>query len=78
MTQINYKKVSTNPELFKAFNNFFKKYFNTKITTEEYLTFVEKCECDYSFHLNPISMCAWKYNKTVDFIFNKLLKIEKR
>jgi hypothetical protein len=47
-----------------------KGYFNTKITKEQFLNFVDLCE-KKKFFLNPFQMCAWLLNKPVEVIVDR-------
>nr|DAW47191.1 MAG TPA: hypothetical protein [Caudoviricetes sp.] len=44
-----------------------KGYFNTQITKEQFLNFVDLCE-KKKYYLNPFQMCAWVLNKPVEVI----------
>lgn len=64
MTKIDFKKVKTDGSLFREFERYMKGYFNTQITKEQFLDFVDLCE-NKKFYLNPFQMCAWLLNKSV-------------
>lgn len=70
MNKIDFKKVKTDGNLFREFERYMKGYFNTKITKEQFLNFVDLCE-KKKFFLNPFQMCAWLLNKPVEVIVDR-------
>lgn len=70
MTSINYEKAATDLDLFREFERYMKGNFNTQITKEQFLGFVELCE-NKKFFLNPFQMCAWLLNKPVEVIVDR-------
>ena len=70
MNKIDFKKVKTDGSLFREFERYMKEYFNTQITKEQFLGFVELCE-NKKFFLNPFQMCAWLLNKPVEVIVDR-------
>lgn len=70
MNKIDFKKVKTDSNLFREFERYMKGYFNTQITKEQFLNFVDLCENKKSF-LNPFQMCAWLLNKPVEVIVDR-------
>lgn len=70
MTKIDFKKVKTDGNLFREFERYMKGYFNTQITKEQFLAFVDLCE-ERKFYLNPFYMCAWLLNRSVDVIVDR-------
>nr|DAH57823.1 MAG TPA: hypothetical protein [Caudoviricetes sp.] len=44
-----------------------QEYFNTQITKEQFLNFVDLCE-KKKYYLNPFQMCAWVLNKPAQVI----------
>ena len=44
MTSINYEKAATDLDLFHEFKRYMQEYFNTQITKEQFLNFVDLCE----------------------------------
>lgn len=70
MTKIDFKKVKTDGSLFREFERYMKGYFNTQITKEQFLNFVDLCE-NKKFFLNPFQMCAWLLNKPVEVIVDR-------
>lgn len=67
MNKIDFKKVKTDSNLFREFKRYMQEYFNTQITKEQFLNFVDLCEKE-KFFLNPFQMCAWVLNKPVEVI----------
>lgn|GEM_PF-3982819 len=67
MNKIDFKKVKTDSNLFREFKRYMQEYFNTQITKEQFLNFVDLCE-KKKFFLNPFQMCAWVLNKPVEVI----------
>ena len=67
MTSINYEKAATDLDLFHEFKRYMQEYFNTQITKEQFLNFVDLCE-KKKYYLNPFQMCAWVLNKPVEVI----------
>ena len=67
MNKIDFKKVKTDGNLFHEFERYMKEHFNTQITKEQFLDFVDLCENKKIF-LNPFQMCAWLLNKSVGVI----------
>nr|DAM73221.1 MAG TPA: hypothetical protein [Caudoviricetes sp.] len=67
MNKIDFKKVKTDSNLFREFKRYMQEYFNTQITKEQFLNFVDLCE-KKKFFLNPFQMCAWVLNKQVEVI----------
>lgn len=70
MNKIDFKKVKTDVNLFREFERYMKEYFNTQITKEQFLDFVDRCEKKKLF-LNPFQMCAWLLNKPVEVIVDR-------
>lgn len=70
MNKIDFKKVKTDGNLFREFERYMKGYFNTKITKEQFLNFVDLCE-NKKFFLNPFQMCAWLLSKPVEVIVDR-------
>lgn len=70
MTKIDFKKVKTDGNLFREFERYMKGNFNTQITKEQFLNFVDLCE-NKKFFLNPFQMCAWLLNKPVEVIIDR-------
>lgn len=70
MTKIDFKKVKTDGNLFREFKRYMQEYFNTQITKEQFLDFVDLCE-KKKFFLNPFQMCAWLLNKPVEMIADR-------
>lgn len=70
MTKIDFKKVKTDGSLFREFERYMKGNFNTQITKEQFLNFVDLCE-NKKFFLNPFQMCAWLLNKPVEVIVDR-------
>lgn len=70
MNKIDFKKVKTDGNLFREFEQYMKGYFNTQITKEQFLNFVNLCE-NKKFFLNPFQMCAWLLNKPVEVIVDR-------
>ena len=70
MNKIDFKKVKTDGNLFREFERYIKEYFNTQITKEQFLNFVDLCE-KKKFFLNPFQMCAWLLNKPVEVIVDR-------
>lgn len=67
MTKIDFKKVKTDSNLFREFKRYMQEYFNTQITKEQFLNFVDLCE-QKRYHLNPFRMCSLILNKPVEVI----------
>lgn len=67
MNKIDFKKVKTDSNLFREFKRYMQEYFNTQITKEQFLNFVDLCE-KKKYYLNPFQMCAWVLNKPVEVI----------
>jgi hypothetical protein len=67
VNKIDFKKVKTDSNLFREFKRYMQEYFNTQITKEQFLNFVDLCE-KKKFFLNPFQMCAWVLNKPVEVI----------
>lgn len=67
MNKIDFKKVKTDSNLFREFKRYMQEYFNTQITKEQFLNFVDLCE-KKRYYLNPFQMCAWVLNKPVEII----------
>lgn len=67
MNKIDFKKVKTDSNLFREFKRYMQEYFNTQITKEQFLNFVDLCE-KKKFFLNPFQMCAWLLTKPVEVI----------
>lgn len=67
MNKIDFKKVKTDSNLFREFKRYMQEYFNTQITKEQFLNFVDLCE-QKSYYLNPFQMCSWLLNKSVEVI----------
>lgn len=67
MNKIDFKKVKTDGSLFREFERYMKGNFNTQITKEQFLNFVDLCE-KKKYYLNPFQMCAWVLNKPVEVI----------
>lgn len=70
MNKIDFKKVKTDGNLFREFERYMKEYFNTQITKEQFLNFVDLCKNKKLF-LNPFQMCAWLLNKPVEVIVDR-------
>lgn len=70
MNKIDFKKVKTDGNLFREFERYMKGNFNTQITKEQFLNFVDLCE-NKKFFLNPFQMCAWLLNKPVEVIVDR-------
>ena len=70
MNKIDFKKVKTDGNLFREFERYMKGNFNTQITKEQFLNFVDLCE-KKKFFLNPFQMCAWLINKPVEVILDR-------
>lgn len=70
MNKIDFKKVKTDGNLFREFERYMKGNFNTQITKEQFLNFVDLCE-KKKFFLNPFQMCAWLLNKPVEVIVDR-------
>lgn len=70
MNKIDFRKVKTDGNLFREFERYIKEYFNTQITKEQFLNFVDLCE-KKKFFLNPFQMCAWLLNKPVEVIVDR-------
>ena len=70
MNKIDFKKVKTDGNLFREFERYMKGNFNTQITKEQFLDFVDLCE-NKKFFLNPFQMCAWLLNKPVEVIVDR-------
>lgn len=70
MNKIDFKKVKTDSNLFREFKRYMQEYFNTQITKEQFLNFVDLCE-KKKFFLNPFQMCAWLLNKPVEVIVGR-------
>ena len=70
MNKIDFKKVKTDSNLFREFKRYMQEYFNTQITKEQFLNFVDPCE-KKKFFLNPFQMCAWLLNKPVEVIVGR-------
>lgn len=70
MNKIDFKKVKTDSNLFREFKRYMQEYFNTQITKEQFLDFVDLCE-KKKFFLNPFQMCAWLLNKPVEMIADR-------
>lgn len=73
MTKIDFKKVKIDGNLFREFERYMKGYFNTQITKKQFLDFVDLCE-KKKFFLNPFQMCAWRFNKPVEVIYERFLE----
>lgn len=67
MNKIDFKKVKTDSNLFREFKRYMQEYFNTQITKEQFLNFVDLCE-QKNYYLNPFQMCAWLLKKSVGVI----------
>lgn len=67
MNKIDFKKVKTDSNLFREFKRYMQEYFNTQITKEQFLDFVDLCK-KKKFFLNPFQMCAWLLKKPVGVI----------
>lgn len=67
MNKIDFKKVKTDSNLFREFKRYIQEYFNTQITKEQFLNFVDLCE-KKKYYLNPFQMCAWLLKKPVQVI----------
>lgn len=76
MNKIDFKKVKTDGNLFREFERYMKGNFNTQITKEQFLGFVELCE-NKKFFLNPFQMCAWLLNKPVKVIVDRWYEAER-
>lgn len=74
MNMIDYKKIATDPALFQAFKKFFSQRFNTELKRNEYLAYIELCENNSDWHVNPLAMCAWRFNKPVDVVYDRFLE----
>lgn len=70
MNKIDFKKVKTDGNLFREFERYMKGNFNTQITKEQFLNFVDLCE-KKKFFLNPFQMCAWLLSKPVEVIVDR-------
>lgn len=70
MNKIDFKKVKTDGNLFREFERYMKGNFNTQITKEQFLNFVDLCE-NKKFFLNPFQMCAWLLSKPVEVIVDR-------
>ncbi|MFS8984113.1 hypothetical protein [Streptococcus parasanguinis] len=70
MNKIDFKKVKTDGNLFREFERYMKGCFNTQITKEQFLNFVDLCE-KKKFFLNPFQMCAWLLSKPVEVIVDR-------
>ena len=70
MNKIDFNKVKTDGNLFREFERYMKGNFNTQITKEQFLDFVDLCE-NKKFFLNPFQMCAWLLNKPVEVIVDR-------
>ena len=70
MNKIDFKKVKTDSNLFREFKRYMQEYFNTQITKEQFLNFVDLCE-KKKFFLNPFQMRAWLLNKPVEVIVGR-------
>lgn len=70
MNKIDFKKVKTDGNLFREFERYIKGNFNTQITKEQFLNFVDLCE-NKKFFLNPFQMCAWLLSKPVEVIVDR-------
>lgn len=70
MNKIDFKKVKTDGNLFREFERYMKEYFNTQITKEQFLNFVDLCK-KKKYYLNPFQMCAWLLNKPVEVIVDR-------
>ena len=70
MNKIDFKKVKTDSNLFREFKRYMQEYFNTQITKEQFLNFVDLCE-KKKYYLNPFQMCAWLLNKPVELIVDR-------
>lgn len=70
MNKIDFKKVKTDSNLFREFKRYMQECFNTQITKEQFLNFVDLCE-KKKFFLNPFQMCAWLLNKPVEMIVDR-------
>ena len=67
MNKINFKIVKTDSNLFREFKRYMQEYFNTQITKEQFLNFVDLC-VQKRYYLNPFQMCSWILNKPVEVI----------
>jgi hypothetical protein len=76
VNKIDFKKVKTDGNLFREFERYMKGNFNTQITKEQFLGFVELCE-NKKFFLNPFQMCAWLLNKPVKVIVDRWYEAER-
>ena len=74
MNKIDYKKIATDHVLFQAFKTFFLQRFNTELKRDEYVSYIELCENNPDWHVNPLAMCAWRFNKPVDVIYERFLE----
>lgn len=74
MNMIDYKKIATDPALFQEFKRFFSQRFNTELKRNEYLAYIELCENNSGWHVNPLAMCARRFNKPVDVIYDRFLE----
>ncbi len=70
MNKIDFKKVKTDSNLFREFKRYMQEYFNTQITKEQFLNFVDLCK-KKKYYLNPFQMCAWLLNKPVELIVDR-------
>lgn len=57
-------------ELYLAYQEVMARWFNTKLSEEQFVTFIT--ECDAGKHvLNPFQLCAWVYKKPVKEITDR-------
>ena len=60
MTSINYEKAATDLDLFHEFKRYMQEYFNTQITKEQFLNFVDLCE-KKKYYLKKRDLVFQKY-----------------
>lgn len=76
MNKIDFKKVKTDSKLFHEFKRYMQGNFNTQITKEQFLDFVDLCEKKI-YYLNPFQMCAWLLNRPVEVIVDRWYESER-